>query len=138
MTCCTKDTLGYTERLCAKDSINRNATDSEKVEGPPKRLICKVLLDFEKGNQLFFLKAKDMNCEFTEEETQMTNTHEKMLNNEEMQIAAKMRHHFTLLRSEKRVCKHQMLPRTCESRNSNITGGSVTWCNYSREQFGNT
>lgn len=31
----------------------------------------------------------------------MTNKHEKMLNSEETQIKAKMRHHFTLIRLEK-------------------------------------
>lgn len=69
----------------------------------------------------------------------MTNKHGKMLNSEEMQIKAKMRHHFTLIRLEKnKVCKHQMLPRMCESRNSYITGGSVNWYKCSGEQFGNT
>lgn len=69
----------------------------------------------------------------------MTNKHEKMLNSEEMQIRAKMKHHFTLIRLEKnKVCKHQMLAKMCESRNSYITGGSVNWYKCSGEQFGNT
>lgn len=68
-----------------------------------------------------------MNSEFTEEETQMTNKDEKMLNSEEMKIKAKWDTTSHSSDWKNKVCKHQMLPRMCERKNSYITGGSVNW-----------
>lgn len=69
--------------------------------GPKAGTQTKVFLDIEKGNHFFF-KAKDMNSEFTEEETQMTNEHMKRCSVvKTCKLKPKMRHHFTPIRLEK-------------------------------------
>lgn len=70
-----------------------------------KRLVLriyKLFLYIEKGNHFFsFFKANDMNSEHRGGNPNDQQTHEEMLSSEEMQIKAKIRHHFTLIRLER-------------------------------------
>lgn len=100
----------YIELLYAKDPINRikmPQTGRRYVQhiGLIKRLVLriyKLFLYIEKGNHFFsFFKANDMNSEHRGGNPNDQQTHEEMLSSEEMQIKAKIRHHFTLIRLER-------------------------------------